>query len=166
MTTDPTIDLHAVVRSFRRVRALDGADLVASPGVTGLLGPNGAGKTTLMRILFGVLRPDSGTVEWNGRPATDADRRSWGYMPQDPGYQRGFTVFEFVDYVAILKEWTQRRSRHDEVRRVLGLVGLDEVRGRRIAPSPAACAAGSAGAGAHRGPGSLDTGRADGGARS
>jgi ABC-2 type transport system ATP-binding protein len=137
MTTDPTIDLHAVVRSFRRVRALDGADLVASPGVTGLLGPNGAGKTTLLRMTATILAPDSGTLRLLGRDPMDPPkrqeiRRRLGYLPQDPGYQRGFTVFEFVDYVAILKEWTQRRSRHDEVRRVLGLVGLDEVRGRKI----------------------------------
>jgi ABC-2 type transport system ATP-binding protein len=53
-------------------------------------------------------------------------------MPQEPGFHRSFTAFDFVDYVAILKEWTDRRARHDEVRRVLSLVGLDEVMHKRI----------------------------------
>jgi ABC-2 type transport system ATP-binding protein len=53
-------------------------------------------------------------------------------MPQEPGFHRNFTAFEFVDYVAILKEMVDRRARHDEVRRVLGLVGLEGVSGRKI----------------------------------
>ncbi|HEX7188062.1 MAG TPA: ATP-binding cassette domain-containing protein, partial [Actinomycetes bacterium] len=59
-------------------------------------------------------------------------RRRLGYLPQEPGFHRGFTVFEFVDYVAILKEMTDRRARHDEVRRVVDLVGLSDVSGRKI----------------------------------
>ena len=49
-------------------------------------------------------------------------------------------AFEFVDYVAILKELHQRRARHEEVRRVLDLVGLGAVRRRRVGRCPAACA--------------------------
>jgi ABC-2 type transport system ATP-binding protein len=61
-----------------------------------------------------------------------AIRRRLGYLPQEPGFHRHFSAFEFVDYVAILKEWTDRRARHDEVRRVLELVGLSAVMHRRI----------------------------------
>lgn len=137
MSTDSAIQARGIVRSFHRTRALDGAALDASRGVTGLLGPNGAGKTTLLRLLATVLARDSGELHVLGRDPGDPAqrleiRRRLGYLPQDPGYQRGFTVFEFVDYIAILKEWTQRRDRHDEVRRVLVLVGLDEVRDRKI----------------------------------
>ena len=45
--------------------------------------------------------------------------RELGYAPQEPGFYPNFTVFEFVDYLAILKEMTDRRARHDEVRRVI-----------------------------------------------
>jgi ABC-2 type transport system ATP-binding protein len=105
--------------------------------VTGLLGPNGAGKTTLLRMVATVLAPDAGSLRVLGRdPGTPGPRRDirrrLGYLPQDLGYQRGFTPFEFVDYIAILKEWEHRRERHDEVRRVLDLVGLGDVRDRRI----------------------------------
>src|SRR6185295_8710374 len=92
---------------------------------------------TLLRILATVLPPDGGHVEELGADPSTHDgrldvRRSLGYMPQEPGFHRSFTAFEFVDYVAILKEMTDRRGRHAEVRRVLGLAGLDAVAGKKI----------------------------------
>ena len=133
----PAVRVDDVAKSFGRTRALDGITLTAGAGVTGLLGPNGAGKTTLLRMLATVLGPDTGRLRLLGRdPGEAADRleirRRLGYLPQEPGFHRGFTAFEFVDYVAILKEWGDRRSRHDEVRRVLALVGLEPVLHKRI----------------------------------
>lgn len=135
MTT--TVELRQVTKTFGRTRALSGVDLDVEPGITGLLGPNGAGKTTLLRIAATVLAPDSGQVRLLGRDPGTAEgrleiRRRLGYVPQEPGFHRNFTAFEFVDYVAILKEMTERRARHDEVRRVLALVGLEQVTGKRI----------------------------------
>ena len=106
-------------------------------GITGLLGPNGAGKTTLLRILATVLAPDSGHVTLLGHSTSDAGgrqevRRRLGYVPQEPGFHRQFSAFDFVDYVAVLKLITDRRARHDEVRRVLDLVGLTSVMHKRI----------------------------------
>ena len=126
-----------VTKSFGRTQALAGVSFTAGRGVTGLLGPNGAGKTTLLRMLATVLAPDDGSLQLLGRdPQRAADRleirRRLGYLPQEPGFHRGFTVFEFVDYVAILKELTDRRARHDEVRRVVEVVGLADVADRRI----------------------------------
>ena len=132
-----TVRVRDVTKRFGRTDALSGISFEAGAGVTGLLGPNGAGKTTLLRILATVLAPDSGRVQLLGRNPTEAGdrleiRRRLGYLPQEPGFHRGFTVFEFVDYVAILKEMTDRHRRHDEVRRVIDQVGLSEVSGRRI----------------------------------
>ena len=60
--------------------------MAVPPGIlTGLLGPNGAGKTTLMRVMFGVIASDAGEIRWQGHPVTTADRRRWGYMPQERG---------------------------------------------------------------------------------
>ena len=139
----PTAAPAAAVRadgirvSFGRTHALDGVSLGLSPGVSGLLGPNGAGKTTLLRLLATVASPDAGRLEILGRDPASAEqrlaiRRRLGYMPQEPGFHRAFSAFEFVDYVAILKELTDRRTRHAEVRRVLELVGLSDQRHRRI----------------------------------
>ncbi|MEP6760651.1 MAG: ABC transporter ATP-binding protein [Sporichthyaceae bacterium] len=126
-----------VTKSFGRTPALAGVSLVAGTGVTGLLGPNGAGKTTLLRMLATVLAPDAGRIRLLGHDPGKPDerleiRRRLGYLPQEPGFHRGFTAFEFVDYVAILKEMTDRHARHDEVRRVLDLVGLTTVSGKKI----------------------------------
>ncbi|MFF7854726.1 ATP-binding cassette domain-containing protein [Streptomyces sp. NPDC007904] len=93
----------------RRTVALDHVDLDFGPGVHGLLGPNGAGKTSLIRVLATVAEPSGGRVEILGHDTRDhrqrgAVRRHLGYLPQDFGYYPGFTVREFVAYVAWLKE--------------------------------------------------------------
>jgi ABC-2 type transport system ATP-binding protein len=135
--TDTTVSVHGLGKRFGRTVALDDVDLEIVPGVTGLLGPNGAGKTTLLRIAATVLAPDSGEVRVVDHDPGSADgrlaiRRRLGYLPQEPGFHRSFSAFDFVDYIAILKEWTERRARHDEVRRVLALVGLEPVMHKRI----------------------------------
>ena len=135
MTT--TVEIHDVTKRFRRTPVLDHLSLDLGPGVCGLLGPNGAGKTTLLRMLATVLAPDGGHLRILGRdPRRSADRveirRRLGYVPQEPGYHESFTAFEFVDYVAILKEMTDREARHHEVRRVLDVVGLADQRQQRI----------------------------------
>jgi ABC-2 type transport system ATP-binding protein len=125
-----------ITKRLGSTQALRGVDLRLDAGITGVLGPNGAGKTTMLRVLATVLAPDAGSLRLLGRDPRDAHeraeiRRRLGYMPQEPGFHPRFTAFEFLDYVAILKEHVDRRARHDEVRRVLALVGLEEVAQRR-----------------------------------
>ena len=135
--TAAAVRLIELEKTYGRTRAVAGVSADLAPGVTGLLGPNGAGKTTLMRMLATVLAPTAGRLRLLGHDPASAEqrteiRRSLGYMPQEPGFHRQFTAFEFVDYVAILKEMTDRRPRHDEVRRVIALAGLEPVSGKRI----------------------------------
>jgi ABC-2 type transport system ATP-binding protein len=66
-TGEPAISVTGLVKSFGKVRALDGVDFEAAPGsVLGLLGPNGAGKTTAVRVLATLLKPDAGTIRVTG----------------------------------------------------------------------------------------------------
>jgi ABC-2 type transport system ATP-binding protein len=126
-----------VSRRYGATQALDDVELTIEPGVTGLLGPNGAGKTTLLSILATVSEPDSGRVSafgWDPREASERleIRRRLGYLPQELGYHRHFTVAGFLNYVAILKEITDRRHRAEEVARVLAAVGLEQRARTRI----------------------------------
>jgi ABC-type multidrug transport system ATPase subunit len=103
------IELADLTRRFGRTRAVDGVSLQAGPGVFGLLGPNGAGKTSLLRMMATVLRPNSGRMRLLGRDPGDYAprreiRRRLGYLPQNLGYYPGFTVAEFVEYFALLKD--------------------------------------------------------------
>jgi ABC-2 type transport system ATP-binding protein len=111
---------------------LDDVELEVPAGkVVGLLGPNGAGKTTLMRILFGVLTPDAGTVEWQGRPATEADRRSWGYMPQERGLYRDMRAGDLLTWVARL-HGLDRATGRARAQDLLERLGLGDRAGDKI----------------------------------
>jgi ABC-2 type transport system ATP-binding protein len=103
------VEITSLTRRFGRTQAVAGVDLQTGPGVFGLLGPNGAGKTTLLRTMATVIPPTSGTLRLLGRdPAAYAPRkeirRRLGYLPQALGYYPGFTVAEFVEYFALLKD--------------------------------------------------------------
>ncbi len=108
------IDIDQLTRRFGRTQAVAGVDLRVGPGVFGLLGPNGAGKTSLLRMMATVLQPSSGSLRLLGRDPGRFDqrreiRRRLGYLPQNLGYYPGFTVVEFVEYFALLKEMPPAR---------------------------------------------------------
>ena len=69
----------------------------------GFLGPNGAGKTTAMRSIFGLMRPDSGEVTWEGRKITPEDRRRFGYMPEERGLYPKMKAFDQLAYLGRLR---------------------------------------------------------------
>jgi ABC-2 type transport system ATP-binding protein len=137
MSQPAPVYVDELTKRFRSLVAVDALSFSCERGVVGLLGPNGAGKTTLLRMLATVLGPDSGTLRLLGLDPADridrlAIRRKLGYLPQQAGLYSGFTGFDLVDYVAVLKEWNDRARRHDEVRRVLELVDLTADMHRRI----------------------------------
>jgi ABC-type multidrug transport system ATPase subunit len=108
------VDITGVTRKFGRTQAVAGVDLETGPGVFGLLGPNGAGKTTLLRMMATVIPPTSGRVRLLGRDPRSYGprreiRRRLGYLPQNLGYYPGFTVADFVEYFALLKDMPPRR---------------------------------------------------------
>ncbi|MER7406100.1 ATP-binding cassette domain-containing protein [Streptomyces sp. NPDC000070] len=90
---------------LRRALAVDGVDLDLGPGVHGVLGSNGAGKTTLIRTLATAAAPSEGSLTLLGRDPTIPSqrleiRRRLGYLPQQFGVYRSFTVREFLSYAA------------------------------------------------------------------
>ena len=122
-------DLH---KSYGEVRALDGCSFAVRRGrMLGFLGPNGAGKTTAMRSIFGLVRLDRGSVTWDGRPVSDADRIGFGYMPEERGLYPKMRVRDQLVYVGMLHGMS-REEAHTAAERWLEAFGLTERAGSPV----------------------------------
>lgn len=104
---NPPIVVRDLVKTFGALRALDGVDLTVEQGrVHGFLGPNGAGKSTTIRILLGLYRATSGSVEVLGldpgvRPAEVT--RQISYIPGDVSLWPNLTGFQVLDVLGGLR---------------------------------------------------------------
>jgi ABC-2 type transport system ATP-binding protein len=106
ITTGPDeslLEVTGLTRRFGAITALDGLSFEVPAGrVIGFLGPNGAGKTTTMRAVFGLVDLDRGAVRWNGAPVGAAERRRFGYMPEERGLYPSMPVGEQIEYLGRL----------------------------------------------------------------
>ena len=88
---------ETIVKKYGDHLALDGVSIEVPTGkVFGLLGPNGAGKTTLIRIITRITGPDSGKVLLNGRPMTEADVATMGYLPEERGLYKKMKAVSYT----------------------------------------------------------------------
>ena len=96
-----------LVKEYRKRRVVNGVSIQVQPGeVVGLLGPNGAGKTTTFNMVVGVVKPDEGSVHFQGREVTSwpmhkRARLGMGYLTQEPSVFRKLTVEQNI--LAILE---------------------------------------------------------------
>lgn len=98
------IEVQHVSKHYRAHTALDDVSLTIERGrVFGLLGPNGAGKTTLIRMINNIIKPDSGTILFDGKPLSASDGARIGYLPEERGLYRKMKVGEHAIYLARLK---------------------------------------------------------------
>lgn len=98
------LTVNRITKQYSNKIAVDRVSMTMKTGVYGLLGANGAGKTTLMRMMCGILRPDSGEIRLGSIPVNSEDYRNLlGYLPQDFGYYPNFTAWDFMLYMAALK---------------------------------------------------------------
>ena len=104
MAVEYAVEVEGVVKSFGRLRALDGVSLRIRTGeVYGLLGPNGSGKTTLIRALVGLVKPESGTVTVLGRRMPEVGILSRiGYMTQAAALYPDLSVEQNVRFFAAI----------------------------------------------------------------
>jgi ABC-2 type transport system ATP-binding protein len=104
--TDIAVAASGLTRNFGAVTAVRGVDLSVTHGeIFGLVGPDGAGKSTIMRMLAGVLPPDSGTISLEGVDVVanpEAARPYLSYMPQRFGLYEDLTVDENIFFYATL----------------------------------------------------------------
>jgi len=123
------IEVCGLAKRFGPATAVDGLSFTVGAGtVTGFLGPNGAGKTTTLRVLLGLVRPDSGQAVIWGKPYRDLGtrRRQVGTVLEASGFHPGRTV---ADHLRVRCAATGAgRSR---IGPVLAETGMDELAGRR-----------------------------------
>ena len=121
-----------ITKQYKNKIAVDRMSFTLAKGVTGLLGANGAGKTTLMRLLCGILVPDSGTISCDGMSVgTEEYRDILGYLPQDFGYYPEFSGKDFLLYMSAVKGITGKDAAR-KTKELIELVGLAEVAGKKV----------------------------------
>ena len=115
--------------------AIKNLNLKIDKGVFGLLGQNGAGKTTLMRMLTTLIPPTSGSITLNGIVINNSNeleiRRQIGYLPQEFGFYPNLTVYECLDYIALLNK-IESNKRKQIILDILEKVNLVEQRNKKF----------------------------------
>jgi ABC-2 type transport system ATP-binding protein len=113
--------------AYGNVKALKGLKLQVPRSISfGLLGPNGAGKSTLIRLLVGLLKPQSGSLEVLGQRSLRTVARLIGYMPQLPALYGELSALENVDFFARVYGINNRQQRAQQVEEAIKFVGLWE----------------------------------------
>jgi len=116
---DIAVALRDVSKRFAHVVAVDRLSVnVARGAVYGILGPNGAGKTTTIRMLVGILRPDSGTLRVLDCDDPTRIKARLGYLPEEKGLYKKMRVLDLVVYFGRLKGMT-RADAYQQGRRLL-----------------------------------------------
>jgi ABC-2 type transport system ATP-binding protein len=124
--TNSGLVLQGVRKAFRKIVAVDDLTFTVPRGsMFGLLGANGAGKTTTLRMVLNILSPDAGTITWNGNPAAQVPRSTFGYLPEERGLYLKMKVGEELVFLSGLyglstaeatkraHEWLERLSLGD-----------------------------------------------------
>lgn len=128
------IKLINISKSYKKTKAVNDVSLTLTPGITALLGANGSGKTTLLRIITTVLKPDSGSVLWNGGNIienSDDFRAVLGYLPQNFGYYKDFTALDFMLYLSALKG-LNKKTALQKTEELLEFAGLSDVKKKKL----------------------------------
>ena len=124
--------IDRVSKQYKNKIAVDRISIKLQKGVYGLLGANGAGKTTLMRMICGILKPESGTISFDGMDVSEENYRAiLGYLPQDFGYYPEFTGMDFLLYMAALKGIGKAQAKRKS-NELLQLVSLQDVAKKKI----------------------------------
>ncbi len=102
-----SLHVSGLTKSFGEKIAVNSISFsMEKPGVFGLIGTNGAGKTTTIRSVLGIMTPDSGKAEWDGRKIT-RESLSFGYMPEERGIYMKTKVLEQLVYFGMLRGMTR-----------------------------------------------------------
>ncbi len=126
------VEATGLVKTFGGPRVVDGVDLaIPRESFYGIAGPNGAGKTTMIRLLTGLLRPDTGNAVIDGVqvwPNPDEAKQHLGYVPDNPVLFDRLTGAEMLEFAGLLRgmEPAVIRHRSQELLRILDLEGASD----------------------------------------
>ena len=125
------VELKSVVKRYNEILAVDHVDLTINQGeIFGLLGPNGSGKSTTLKMLLGLVRPDSGSVSVLGMDVQKdpvALKRLMGYVPESSRLYEFLTGIEYLDFIADVYgiQNAEKKNRINEYLKALQLEGRE-----------------------------------------
>src|SRR3990172_5973358 len=131
MTYTSAVELIDVVKRYNEILAVDHVDLSIKSGeIFGLLGPNGSGKSTTLKMLLGLVQPDSGAVSVLGMNVLQDSvslKRFLGYVPESPRLYEFLTGIEYLDFIGDVYgvQPAEKRSRINEYLKALQLEGRE-----------------------------------------
>ena len=97
------LTVEHINKSFGQLHVINDLSMEVREGsIFGFLGPNGAGKTTTMRMILDIIRPDSGSITWNGKDMREIPRHNLGYLPEERGLYPKVEVQEQLVFLARL----------------------------------------------------------------
>lgn len=126
------IRVEGLKKSFQNIEIIKGIGFELQQGkCIALLGANGAGKTTTLKMLAGLMKPTSGTIEFDGVNRQDDIRKYIGYLPQYPVFHEWMSGKEFLEYVGKLAGLSRKEAK-ERTEELLELVGIADAKNRRI----------------------------------
>ncbi|GCD10834.1 ABC transporter ATP-binding protein [Clostridium tagluense] len=125
------VETKDLIKSFKNFKAVNGIELKVKEGtIYGFLGPNGAGKSTTIRMLLGLIKATSGEVIVFGKNIKGKREeilRDIGALVETPSYYEHLTSYENLEITRVVLKLNKT-----EIDRVLALVGLSEVRNKKV----------------------------------
>ena len=124
--------LNNLVKQYENIKAVAGISLKIDEGdIYGFLGPNGAGKTTTIRMIMGIIKPDTGFIKLNGKDINSKDRNRIGYLPEDRGLYQKQRLLETICYFGMLKGFNKFEA-HENTKTWLNRFSLENQENRKI----------------------------------
>lgn len=108
------LKVNDVEKSFKNKKVVKELSFQVNKGeIMGLLGPNGAGKTTTIRMIMGIIQPDSGSVSFRGNGMGKSSKSNIGYLPEERGLYEDAKTRDVLEYLGTLKGMSRQSAREN-----------------------------------------------------